>query len=163
MSPRAALRLEHLGFERVYDYMPGKSDWMAAGLPREGQTATMLYAGDIARIAVPTCHFRERARETLERMEAEGQQFCVAVDEDRIVLGMLYRDEHNAPSPDATVESMMQSGPTTIRAHEQLGPLVERMKRAGVDAILVTNADGRLLGLLDRREAEQALETRQRR
>ncbi|MDP9404293.1 MAG: rhodanese-like domain-containing protein [Actinomycetota bacterium] len=33
MSPRAAWRLEHLGFAQVYDYVAGKVDWMAAGLP----------------------------------------------------------------------------------------------------------------------------------
>ena len=33
MSPRAASRLERLGFEPVYDYVSGKVDWMAAGLP----------------------------------------------------------------------------------------------------------------------------------
>lgn len=32
MSPRAAWRLERLGFEPVYDYVAGKVDWMAAGL-----------------------------------------------------------------------------------------------------------------------------------
>src|SRR5712691_518454 len=33
MSPRAAWRLERLGFTPVYDYALGKVDWMAAGLP----------------------------------------------------------------------------------------------------------------------------------
>ena len=33
MSPRAAWRLESLGFRNVHDYPAGKSDWMAAGLP----------------------------------------------------------------------------------------------------------------------------------
>jgi rhodanese-related sulfurtransferase len=31
MSPRAASRLESLGFTEVYDYIDGKLDWMAAG------------------------------------------------------------------------------------------------------------------------------------
>src|SRR2546430_16920519 len=35
MSPRAAARLEQLGFD-VYDYALGKVDWMARGLPMEG-------------------------------------------------------------------------------------------------------------------------------
>jgi rhodanese-related sulfurtransferase len=37
MSPRAAWRLETLGFERVYHYVGGKADWLAHALPREGQ------------------------------------------------------------------------------------------------------------------------------
>ena len=32
MSPRAAWRLEAFGYVEVYDYVAGKSDWMAAGL-----------------------------------------------------------------------------------------------------------------------------------
>jgi 3-mercaptopyruvate sulfurtransferase SseA len=31
MSPRAAWRLKTLGFERVYDYVGGKADWLAHG------------------------------------------------------------------------------------------------------------------------------------
>lgn len=34
-SPKAAQRMEALGYERVYDYMPGKMDWKNAGLPVE--------------------------------------------------------------------------------------------------------------------------------
>ena len=36
MSPRAATRLEQLGFD-VYDYALSKVDWMAHGLPMEGE------------------------------------------------------------------------------------------------------------------------------
>lgn len=34
-SPRAAERMEKLGYERVYDYVAGKMDWKEAGLPIE--------------------------------------------------------------------------------------------------------------------------------
>ena len=36
LSPRAAARLEELSFREVYDYVAGKADWLAAGLPSEG-------------------------------------------------------------------------------------------------------------------------------
>ncbi len=49
MSPRAAWRLESLGFHDVYDYVDGKLDWMAAGLPTEGTNAEHPRAGDLAR------------------------------------------------------------------------------------------------------------------
>src|SRR5689334_6170303 len=35
LSPRAAARLESLGFADVYDYAAGKADWIAMGLPTE--------------------------------------------------------------------------------------------------------------------------------
>ncbi len=34
-SPKAAERMEQLGYERVYDYEGGKVDWQEAGLPTE--------------------------------------------------------------------------------------------------------------------------------
>ena len=40
MSPRAAWRLETLGFAQVFDYADGKLDWMTAGLATEGTNAT---------------------------------------------------------------------------------------------------------------------------
>jgi len=35
-SPKAAKRMEQLGFNIVYDYEAGKDDWKEAGLPTEG-------------------------------------------------------------------------------------------------------------------------------
>ncbi|TVQ33469.1 MAG: rhodanese-like domain-containing protein [Geminicoccaceae bacterium] len=32
-SPEAAARMEALGYTRVYDYVAGKADWLAAGKP----------------------------------------------------------------------------------------------------------------------------------
>ena len=37
MSPRAAWRLEALGFGGVYDYVAGKVDWIAAGYLPNGR------------------------------------------------------------------------------------------------------------------------------
>ena len=60
MSPRAAWRLESLGFGDVYDYVAGKLDWMAAGLPTDGTNAQHPRAGDVARKDVPTAQLDER-------------------------------------------------------------------------------------------------------
>jgi rhodanese-related sulfurtransferase len=34
-SPKAARRMDALGYQRVYDYEAGKVDWKQAGLPVE--------------------------------------------------------------------------------------------------------------------------------
>lgn len=34
-SPKAAEKMEELGYQRVYDYEAGKMDWKQAGLPTE--------------------------------------------------------------------------------------------------------------------------------
>lgn len=157
MSPRAALRLEHFGFTDVYDYVPGKNDWTAAGLPREGHSSHVPNAGDVIHTDIPTCHFRDRLDDALKSMEAAGVGFCVAVDQDRIVVGRLLIEDAQRQQGDATVEETMRSGPTTIRANEPLEALLERMRSAGVEEILVTDPEGKLLGLLDRDAAEGAL------
>ncbi len=54
MSPRAAWRLESLGFRDVYDYVAGKLDWMAAGLRTEGTNAAHPRAGQVSRKDAPT-------------------------------------------------------------------------------------------------------------
>ena len=55
MSARAAWRLESLGFTKVYDYVGGKSDWIAAGLPVEGELANVPRAINVVKRDVPTC------------------------------------------------------------------------------------------------------------
>ncbi len=67
------------------------------------------------------------------------------------------KDGLDQPPGDATSEEIMDFGITTVRPAEEVGPLVERMRRAGVEAILLTRSDGTLYGLLARGEAEAAL------
>jgi predicted transcriptional regulator len=155
MSPRAACRLEQLGFADVYDYVPGKTDWMAAGLPREGESVHVPYAGDLVIPDVPRCGYRQPLKEAEKAMREHA--FCVAVTDDNVVLGMLYARDREHHDPNATVEQAMHGGPTTVRANEPVQPLVERMRAAAVDGILVTDPEGRLLGLLDRHHGEHTL------
>lgn len=98
---------------------------------------------------MPLCSWRDPLDETLRRLGSQDQGFCVVVADDNLVLGMLYADRRTQPGA-ATVEQAMRPGPTTVRANEPIEPLVERMRGAGIDAILVTDPEGRLLGLLDR-------------
>jgi len=98
MSPRAAWRLEGLGFTEVYDYAPSKVDWFAAGLPMEGELASVPTVCDIARGDVPTCAPRENVGEANERIRGTGWDRFVVVNEERIVLGLL-RDRSWRPTP----------------------------------------------------------------
>src|SRR3712207_9209034 len=93
MSPRAAWRLEDLGFEKVYDYAPGKADWFASGLPREGRLASLPIIGDAARRDVPTCAPAQKVESAWDRVRAAGSDACVVVNRDRIVLGLLREKE----------------------------------------------------------------------
>ncbi|MGH9103948.1 MAG: CBS domain-containing protein [Acidimicrobiales bacterium] len=153
MSPRAACRLERLGFSEVYDYVAGKMDRLSFALPHEGQA---LLAGDVARREVPTCGPEETAGALRARLEQAGTGFCVVTSPGGVVLGVLQGGLDQAAA-DATVEEVMDFGITTVRPAEEVGPLVERMPKAGVEAILLTRSDGILYGLLARAEAEAIL------
>ena len=154
MSPRAAWRLEGLGFSKVHDYAPGKTDWFAAGLPMEGGLASVPTVGDVARRDVPTCAPAERVGAVRERLRGTGWDRCVVVNEERIVLGLL-REKDLAPGPAATAEEAMRPGPTTVRPDTPAGKMAERMQKRGTGTVLVTTPDGELVGLLYGEDAEQ--------
>ncbi len=156
MSPRAAARLESLGFTQLFDYAAGKADWTSAGLPTEGTAAGQPRAGDIAERDIPTCGLANRLRDARGKTQDADQNVCIVVDDHSVVLGRL-RGDALGEDPGATVESVMEDGPTTIRADASLQEITERMRKRRVGSILVTDPEGRLLGILYRSEAERAL------
>jgi CBS domain-containing protein len=149
MSPRAAWRLERLGYGPVYDYGWGKVDWLAAGLPSEGSGQREKRALDVIQTAVtgePTTALREVA----ERARVAGVPSVLVVNDEGIVLGRVKVSEVSGASVDGTAEDAMQPGPATVRAHEPLEPLLERMAKRGVTEIVVTTPEGQLLGVVRR-------------
>src|SRR5213080_2784595 len=89
MSPRAAWRLESIGFTRVYDYVAGKADWGSFGLPLEGQRDSSTRVGAHLQTDVPTCTLDESVPDVCERLRAADGDTCFVVNEKRIVLGRL--------------------------------------------------------------------------
>jgi CBS domain-containing protein len=152
MSPRAAWRLESLGFGEVYDYTAGKLDWMAAGLPTEGTGAARPRAGDLARGEVPTCALNERLDAVRERVRAGGWEVAVVVNEQRVVLGLLRARELDADG-DHTVEQAMRPGPSTFRPFVPAEEMARFMTEHGLESAPITTSDGRLVGLLFRQDA----------
>ena len=158
MSPRAASRLESIGFEQVYDYVAGKADWGSAGLPLEGAEGNETRAGAHVSTDVPTCGLRHRLREVCERLDESGWDTCFVVDERRVVLGRLGRRAIRGRE-DVTAEEAMALGPSTIRPSARLRDTVERMESQKLTNLPVTTSDGRLAGLLLREDADRALAT----
>src|SRR5919108_5494598 len=145
MSPRAAWRLEALGFGDVSDYAAGKADWGAAGLPREGRAAAERTAGDAADRDVPTCALEDDLDRVRRRVRTAGWDQCIVVTRDRIVLGRLGKGALEADDGQ-TVEEAMRSGPGTVRPDAALEPLLARLEQRGLRSALVTTSDGRLVG-----------------
>jgi Mg/Co/Ni transporter MgtE len=156
MSPRAAARLESIGFERVYDYVAGKADWGSWAYPRS-ESPTEARVGPCVRTDVPTCHAGDRLLATCELLDESGWDTCFVVDERSVVLGRLGR--RAVPErPDTAAEDAMTLGPSTHRPSARLVDVVERMRTQKLTSLPVTRPDGTLAGLLLRDDAERALE-----
>ncbi len=147
MSPRAAWRLESLGFGEVYDYVAGKLDWMAAGLPTEGTNASLPRAGDSSRKDVPTCRIDERLLDVRDRVKALGWDAAVVVNDQRVVLGLL-RSKELAKEPTLRIEQAMRPGPSTFRPYVLIKEMAVFMAEHRLESAPVTTSDGRLVGLL---------------
>ena len=135
----------------MYDYVDGKLDWLAAGLPSEGTNAMRARAGDIARRDVPTCRLEEPIRAVRERTAAAGWDACVVVNDERVVLGLLraaeLRQGHEEP-----VERVMRPGPSTFRPHVSVDEIAKFLVAHDLPNSPITTSDGRLVGLLRRED-----------
>jgi rhodanese-related sulfurtransferase/CBS domain-containing protein len=149
MSPRAAARLDSLGFERVYDYAPSKVDYLARGLPREGERAGERRAIDALRDDVVRCRLADSSEDARERVEASPYGFAIVVSDEQTVLGRL-RGSALRDADGMTAEQLMEPGPSTIRADEMIEGLRERMEEVDLTASVVTTPDGTLLGIVRR-------------
>jgi predicted transcriptional regulator len=145
MSPRAAWRLEQLGFDQVYDYTAGKVDWLAAGQPTEGTGPTSARVISALDATVPTCGLDSGTWESIERAKAAGWPICVVVNDTGVVVGRLSVDKIAADDHRPAQEAM-EPGPATIRANDELAATLARMAERHVAVLLVTTPEGTLLG-----------------
>jgi hypothetical protein len=134
----------------VYDYAAGKADWLAAGLSTIKADGIEPRALDVADRDPAICRPDDLVSEVVDL--AAGTSLVV-VNEGRIVLGRLRAATLDTDGA-ARVEAIMEPGPSTVRAHEPLAPLLERMTRRSVDEVIVTSPEGLLLGVV--RSAPQA-------
>ena len=144
-----------MGFTRVYDYVAGKLDWLAAGLPTEGTNAMRPRAADLARKDVPTGRPDEHLEDVRARVGAAGWDACVVVNEAGVVLGLL-RAAQLQGDPAARLEAVMRPGPSTFRPFVSIEEMARFMIEHALESSPITTSDGRLVGLLRRDDAVRA-------
>ena len=154
MSARAAARLAAMGFNRVYDYVGGKKNWLAAGLPVEGERAGEHRSGDLTRRSPPTCRPGETIA-SIDGAEVESWGLCVVTDVDNVVHGLVTPGDLAGSSQGAKLEEIMQPGPTTIRPSRSVKSSRDLIEQLEVDFVLVTTELGELLGALYREDVEE--------
>jgi CBS domain-containing protein len=152
MSPRAAWRLEAAGFA-AYDYVAGKSDWLAADLPFEG---TAKLVGQFTRREVATAGEDTSTQEALHRLEACGFGPVLVLNQAGVLMGAAHRDALASAAENARVGTVMRFGVTTVRPSEQATDLADRMSHAQISRLVVTRPDGTLVGLFFAGDLPQA-------
>jgi CBS-domain-containing membrane protein len=157
LSPRAACRLETLGFAQVVDYVAGKQDWLAHGLPTEGEDADKPTAKDLASDDVATVRMGDSVEGVRERVDDSPYPFAVVISDTEIVLGRVGRSALEA-NAELRVEEVMEPGPSTVRPDVDLTSLVERLHKRDLHYGIVTTPEGKLMGVLRRSAAEQRLQ-----
>ena len=157
MAPRAAARLEPLGFSDVSQYVGGKLDWMASGLPTEGENASRPRAGTVASKDVPVCSLTDRLGDVSDRARASEWDAAVVVDRERVVLGLL-RAAELAKDPDLLIEQAMRPGPSTFRPYVPIKEIADYMTGHKIESSPITTSDGKLVGLLYRSDAVREAE-----
>jgi CBS domain-containing protein len=135
-----------LGFAPVYDYVTGKVDWRAAGLPTYGSAVQGRVLG-VIEADVPTCRPDEPIADAIRRANQQGWVISVAINELRIVQGRLRLDRLGSHSEGAVLDHM-EPGPATIRADADLVEMRQRMADRHVSSLIVSTPEGRLLGAI---------------
>jgi Mg/Co/Ni transporter MgtE len=152
LSPRAASRLETLGFPRVYDYVAGKADWGSYGLPLDGHADSSTRVSGIAETDVPTCRLDELVADVTARLR-DDWDICVVTNDDDIVLGLLGRSALHSDQK-TSVEDAMTPGPSTTRPSTRREAITKRMHDQNLIRMIVTRSDGVLFGVLRAEDIE---------
>jgi rhodanese-related sulfurtransferase len=153
LSARAGARLADFGIRTVYRYVAGAADWGAAGLPAEGRDAGPTRAGTVARRDVPTARTLEPVGDVADRVGPYRTEPVVVVNDDGVVLGLLPSTALGDRTP--LVGDVLEDAPATVRADEPLHALAALMVKRDLTSVLVTDPDGRLLGLARRDDVER--------
>ncbi len=124
-------------------------------MPREGEAAAVLWAGDLVE-DVPTCASDDPVGEVRERVSKSGHDFCVVVNDEEVILGLL-RGDTLGKDEGARACDVMELGPKTTPPSEPVEELLEARSSQGVKEFLVATSHGILLGGMSRDGAERAL------
>jgi hypothetical protein len=145
MSPRAAWRLERLGFTETYDYVGSKMDWIGDGLPFEGTLAEQPRLSTLADPDVPTCGLDETVAEARGRL-GHWELTLVVAGPQRAVLGLV-RAEALGLEDTRPIAEVMQEGPSTYRPHVTAEEMSTNLNSRPAPFVVVTTLSGHLVGV----------------
>ena len=147
MSRRAAARLESLWFRERLRLCPRQTRLARVRASCGRLIDNSPTAGRAALRDVPVCGQLETLAEVRSRIQKAGWLKCVVADAQRKVLGLIAGGICQANNA-LPAEQVMDPAPLTFRPHTTLEAVADRMQKQEKELALVTNPDGKLIGLL---------------
>ncbi len=123
----------------MYDYVDGKVDWMAFGLPVEGEEGAFL--GEQVS-EVPTCAATGTVAAARLALEEAGAAVVVVVYGEGMAVGSVDAEALEGVADDVPILDVLRPVPSTVRPSVTVASVAE----GGGGERLVTTSDGRLLG-----------------
>jgi CBS domain-containing protein len=133
-----------MGFTDVYLLEGGRAAWTVLGLPTDGQIGDARRIGQRA-VEVPAVSVDATVGDVIEIGEIPYTVVVLGCDD--VVVGSL-RPTVLALPPQTRVRDVMIPAPSTIRPDLRVEEVARRFAKDGLDHVLVTTADGVLVGLV---------------
>jgi CBS domain-containing protein len=139
----------------VYDYVPGKVDWLAHNLPVEGDKAKAPIAGRVIRGDAALCRPTDRIADVRDSIERSPYPFALVTSDDGTLLGRAPLSVLDVSS-EGPVWDVAEPGPKTFRPHASAEKVVAVLAEKGLRWAIVTTPEGRVLGVASREDLEHA-------
>ena len=139
----------------MYDYVPGKVDWLASNLQIEGERVDAPIVGRVMRDDAVRCAQSDRVADVLESIKRSPYPFALLTSASGVVLGRAPASALDSGS-DGPVWGAAEPGPKTFRPHHSAGHVAEQLAEKDLRWAIVTTPEGRLLGVASREDLEQA-------
>ena len=136
--------------------MVGKVDWLAHGLPVEGERADPPTAGKLARHDAVRCAPTDRLADVLAEIERSPYTFALVTDGEDRLLGRVRASRCADVDRERPAGEAMELAPSTVRPHRSASKLAERLAEKELRWAIVTTPEGRLLGVAWREDLERA-------
>ena len=138
----------------MYDYTPGKVDWLAHNLEVEGERANAVTVGRVMRDDAVRCAPSDPATAVLELINDSPYPFAVVTSVDGCVLGRVPKSALDPPSEEP-VWDVAEPGPKTFRPHHSVANVTTHLAEKNLRWAIVTTPEGRLLGVASRAALER--------
>jgi CBS domain-containing protein len=139
----------------VYDYVPGKVDWLAHNLEVEGERIYAPTVGRVMRDDAVRCAPTDRVADVLKLIKPSAYPFALVTTADGCVLGRAPASALD-PASEEPVWDVAEPGPKTFRPHHSVETVAKHLAEKDLRWAIVTTPEGRLLGVASREDLERA-------